>query len=130
MNASRLSPSILGVLLIVATAIAGAAGDSLAQAIAADPSVTAPSGVYGFSGARSGDNDPQGVIGECIWIFDRSNQAQVARGNCPTDAPGEFRVALHPGKYVVHGPGGTRTIEVKPGQWVKVISIVALPISF
>lgn len=88
------------------------------------------SGVYGFSGAKAGDNDPEGVIGECIWIFDRNNKAQVAKGECHESNPGQFRVALTPGKYVVHGPDGNRAIEVKQGQWVKIMSIVSVPASF
>ena len=90
----------------------------------------AQSGVYGFSGAKAGDNDPEGVIGECIWIFDHANKSQVAKGECRESDPGRFRVTLAPGKYVVHGPGGNRAIEVKQGQWVKVVSIVPVPVSF
>jgi hypothetical protein len=90
----------------------------------------APSGIYGFAGARSDDNDPQGVIGECIWIFDQDNKAQVAKGSCSEAQPGQFHVKLKPGKYVVHGPGGNRAIEVKQGQWVKVVSIVPVPVAF
>jgi hypothetical protein len=88
------------------------------------------SGVYGFSGAKAGDNDPEGVIGECIWIFDQANKSQVAKGDCRADNPGQFRVTLAPGKYVVHGPGGNRPIEVKQGQWIKIVSIVPVPASF
>jgi hypothetical protein len=88
------------------------------------------SGVYGFSGAKAGDNAPEGVIGECIWVFDQANKAQVAKGECRESNPGQFRVRLTPGKYVVHGPGGNRAIEVKQGQWVKIVSIVPIPASF
>ena len=88
------------------------------------------SGVYGFSGARAGDAEPKGVIGECIWIFDQSNKAQLAKGDCLESDPGKFRVSLKPGKYMVHGPGGNRPIDIKEGQWVKVVSIVPLPVSF
>jgi hypothetical protein len=88
------------------------------------------SGVYGFSGAKAGDNAPEGVIGECIWIFDQANKAQVAKGECRESDPGQFRITLTPGKYVVHGPGGNRAIEVKQGQWVKIVSIVPVPASF
>jgi hypothetical protein len=95
-----------------------------------DKNAVADSGVYGFSGARTGDNDPQGVVGECIWIFDEANKAQVARGICDEARPGQFRVGLKPGKYVVRGPGGNRAIRVRRGQWTKVVSIVPLPISF
>jgi hypothetical protein len=85
------------------------------------------SGVYGFSGARVADSSPQGVIGECVWIFDAGNTSQVAKGNCTDSDPGNFHVALMPGHYVVRGPGGNKAIEVKKGHWVKVTSIVPLP---
>ena len=85
------------------------------------------SGVYGFSGARVADGSPQGVIGECVWIFDINNKSQVAKGDCTDSDPGNFHVALSPGHYVVRGPGGNKAIEVKKGHWVKVTSIVPLP---
>ena len=85
------------------------------------------SGVYGFSGAKAGDNAPEGVIGECIWIFDQANKSQVAKGECHESDPGQFRITLTPGKYVAHGPGGNRAIEVRYGQWVKIVSIIAHP---
>jgi hypothetical protein len=85
------------------------------------------SGVYGFSGARVADGSPQGVIGECIWIFDVNNKSQVAKGDCTDSDPGNFHVALSAGHYVVRGPGGNKAIEVKKGHWVKVTSIVPLP---
>jgi len=88
------------------------------------------SGVYGFSGGQADDDDPKGVVGECIWIFDQNNRSQLAKGNCPASDPGTFRVKLKPGKYVIHGPGGNRPIEVKAGQWVRVVSIVKLPVGF
>ncbi|HEX4210596.1 MAG TPA: hypothetical protein VHY56_09400 [Candidatus Binataceae bacterium] len=80
--------------------------------------------------AKAGDNDPQGVIGECIWIFDQYDNAQVAKGECHEKNPGQFRVNLKPGKYVLHGPAGNRQIEVKRGQWIKVVSVVPVPASF
>ena|SRR6266478_3157519 len=106
--------------------------------VSADPNSThadAPppvqSGVYGFSGARSAmASDPEGVIGECIWIFDAANQKQVAKGNCSEKRPGVFRVVLQPGSYVVHGPGGTKKVELKPGAWLKIESIAMMPIGF
>jgi hypothetical protein len=88
------------------------------------------SGVYGFSGARVADGSPRGVIGECVWIFDASDKTQVTKGDCDEANPGKFQVPLTPGHYVVHGPGGTKAIEVKKGHWIKVISVVALPRSF
>ncbi len=88
-----------------------------------------PSGLYGYSGAVSGafGEDKMGVVGECIWIYDRGNQKQVATGYCFASKPGEFRVALAPGAYVVRGPGGNRAIEVKQGQWTRIESVVKLP---
>ena len=83
-------------------------GTNVRPAAAAVKRLAAPAGIYGFAGARADDNDPQGVIGECIWIFDQGNRAQVAKGSCSEAQPGQFHVELKPGKYVVHGPGGNR----------------------
>jgi len=100
-----------------------------AKAVKAPP---VQSGIYGFSGARAPDPTaaPSGVVGECIWIFDADNKNQVAKGDCAKKDPGNFRVVLKPGHYVVHGPGGNETVEVKPGGWVKVTSIALIPVSF
>lgn len=87
------------------------------------------SGVYGFSGAKVPYGDPEGVVGECIWIFDAENQHQVAKGDCYENKPGSFRVVLKPGHYVVRGPGGNKAVEVKDGGWVKIESIVMLPLA-
>src|SRR5229473_987606 len=81
------------------------------------------SGVLGFAGAGAPFSDPEGIIGECIWIFDANNRTQVAQGDCAESTPGKFRVPLRPGHYVVRGPGGNRSIEVKAGRWVKVESV-------
>jgi hypothetical protein len=129
MNRLRWIQTALLALMITGTAIAAWVCTPEPRAIA-DAGSKARSGVYGFSGAKAGDNDPEGVIGECIWIFDQANKSQVAKGECRENAPGQFRVALTPGKYVIHGPGGNRAIEVKQGQWVKVVSIVPVPASF
>jgi hypothetical protein len=86
------------------------------------------SGVYGFSGGKvPGADFPEGVIGECIWIFDQANKSQIAKGECSERDPGKFRVVLKPGRYVVRGPGGNKPIEVKAGQWVSIQSITLLP---
>jgi hypothetical protein len=86
------------------------------------------SGVYGFSGGKvPGADFPEGVIGECIWVFDQANKRQIAKGICSEKAPGRFRVVLKPGHYVVRGPGGDKRIELKVGQWVKIDSITLLP---
>ena len=87
------------------------------------------SGIYGFSGAAAPDTEPEGVIGECVWIFDEYDRSQIAHGECKEKAPGSFRVALKPGRYVVHGPGGNQSIEVKPGSWVKLESVASLPMA-
>jgi hypothetical protein len=87
------------------------------------------SGIYGFSGGKTPESDPEGVVGECIWIFDERDRSQVAKGECAERSPGRFRVVLKPGRYVVHGPGGHTPVEVKPGQWVKIESLVALPLA-
>jgi hypothetical protein len=86
------------------------------------------SGVYGFSGGKvPGADFPEGVIGECIWIFDQANKNQIAKGECSERRPGKFRVVLKPGRYVVHGPGGNKPIEVKAGQWLNIESVTLLP---
>ncbi|HJU27880.1 MAG TPA: hypothetical protein VJ718_01840 [Candidatus Binataceae bacterium] len=88
------------------------------------------SGVYGFSGARVG-NDPEreGFIGECISIFDSDNKRQVAKGECFENNPGSFRVALKPGSYMLHGPAGVERIEIKTGRWIKIESVISLPLA-
>jgi hypothetical protein len=93
------------------------------------PEPPTQSGVFGFAGGKVPYGDPEGVVGECIWIFDEHNQAQIAKGECAERTPGKFRVVLKPGRYVVHGPGGNKTVEIKQGQWVKVESIVSLPLA-
>jgi hypothetical protein len=86
------------------------------------------SGVYGFSGGKvPGADFPEGVVGECIWIFDHANKNQIAKGECSERDPGKFRVVLKPGRYVVRGPGGNKPIEVKAGQWISIQSITLLP---
>jgi hypothetical protein len=87
------------------------------------------SGVYGFSGAGTPLGTPEGVIGECVWIFDASNREQVAKGDCAEKDPGSFRIALKPGHYVLHGPGGNHPFHVQAGRWVKVESVASLPIA-
>jgi hypothetical protein len=86
------------------------------------------SGIYGFSGGKvPGADFPEGVVGECIWIFDQANKNQIATGQCNERSPGKFRVVLKPGRYVVRGPGGTKSIEVKAAQWIKIESVTLLP---
>jgi hypothetical protein len=86
------------------------------------------SGVYGFSGGKvPGADYAEGVVGECIWIFDQPNKNQIAKGECTERSPGKFRVVLKPGRYVVRGPGGNKPIEVKAGQWIKIESVTMLP---
>ena len=122
--------------LIVFTATLTMAAPSLAQPASSSspkPAVKplAPpiqSGVYGFSGGRApGADVPEGVVGECVWIFDEHNKSQVAKGDCTERQPGKFRVVLKPGHYVFHGPGGNKAIEIKAGQWVKLDSVALLP---
>jgi len=106
---------------------AQASGTSSTKAAAGAPPVQ--SGIYGFSGGKSAiASDPEGVVGECVWIFDAGNQRQVAKGDCSEKEPGKFRVVLKPGRYVVHGPAGNEKVEIKPGGWVKVTSIALLPL--
>lgn len=110
--------------------LALARAQSSAPASAARPEAEPPvqSGVYGFSGARVGlEPERQGFIGECISIFDSHDKRQVAKAECFENNPGSFRVALKPGRYMLHGPAGIKPIEIKPGSWVKIESIVSLP---
>jgi hypothetical protein len=91
------------------------------------PEPTVQSGVYGFSGARVPDSPRQGFVGECISIFDSGDKRQVAKAECFDNNPGSFRVALKPGRYMLHGPAGVKPIEIKRGSWTKIESIVMLP---
>ena len=121
---------IIAAAAVCVFAFAPARALSLAPGSAA-PSGTAPpvqSGVYGVSGARVG-NEPerQGFIGECISIYDSHDKRQVAKAECYDNNPGGFRVALKPGRYMLHGPAGVRPIEIKPGSWIKIESIISLP---
>jgi hypothetical protein len=85
------------------------------------------SGVYGFSGVSSPfGEDRRGALGECIWIYDAANQKQIATGACSDKKPGEFRVPLSPGRYVVRGPGGKKAVEVTSDQWVRVDSVLKM----
>ncbi|HJU12814.1 MAG TPA: hypothetical protein VJ728_18165 [Candidatus Binataceae bacterium] len=96
--------------------------------IHANPEPPIQSGIYGFSGGKvPGADFPEGVVGECIWVFDQANKNQVAKGECTERNPGKFRVVLKPGHYVVHGPGGNKPIEVKAGQWIDIESLTLLP---
>jgi hypothetical protein len=102
----------------------------IGYAKAAEPAAEPPiqSGVYGFSGGKvPGADFPEGVVGECIWIFDQLNKNQIAKGQCTERSPGKFRVVLKPGRYVVRGPGGNKPFEVKAGQWIEIESVTLLP---
>ena len=57
-----------------------------------------------------------------MWIYDAQNQNQIATADCCQDNPGTFRLVLKPGRYVVHGPGGVKPIEVKDGGWINIVS--------
>lgn len=87
------------------------------------------SGIYGFSGAKTPDSAARGVVGECMWIYDAQNQKQIATADCYQNNPGTFRLVLKPGRYVVHGPGGVKPVEVKDAGWVKIESIAVLPVA-
>lgn len=114
-------------LLLASSRASAASGTD--QIKAADNTPPVQSGIYGFSGGKSAiATDPEGVIGECIWIFDADNKRQVAKGNCSERQPGKFRVVLKPGSYVVHGPGGNQNVEIKQGGWVKITSVALLPL--
>ena len=130
----KVMAGVLGVVIAVAPIASYAQADANvtnadSKAAANPPPPPVQSGVYGYSGAKVPYGDPEGVIGECIWIFDAEDKHQVAKGDCQENAPGSFRVVLKPGHYVVHGPGGNKPIEVKEGGWVKIESIVLLPMA-
>ena len=96
--------------------------------LAPPPEPPIQSGVYGFSGGKvPGADFPEGVIGECIWVFDEANRNQIAKGECSERSPGKFRVVLKPGRYVVRGPGGNKPIDLKAGNWIKIESVTLLP---
>lgn len=107
-------------MLVVSPATGRAQAPSTGKAAKTMGPPPVQSGIYGFSGARSAiDSDPEGVVGECIWIFDADDKSQVAKGDCGEREPGKFRVVLKPGRYVIHGPGGNRRVEIKQGGWVQ-----------
>jgi hypothetical protein len=106
-----------------------ASTSDLATPSSATAQAPVQSGVYGFSGAGTPLGAPEGVIGECVWIFDASDRKQVAKGDCAEKDPGSFRIALKPGHYVLHGPGGNHPFHVQAGRWVKVESVASLPIA-
>jgi uncharacterized protein DUF3179 len=89
---------------------------------ARDP-VGPQSGVYGFSGTTS----RMGVMGECVWIYDAANRNEVAAGHCFANSPGNFRVGLSAGHYVLRGPGGNKTLLIKDHTWTHVDSLVEMP---
>jgi hypothetical protein len=95
---------------------------------AADDSPDLESGVYGFSGTTSAFGENQmGVVGECVWIHDGGTKKEVASGYCYGSNPGNFRVPLRPGRYVIRGPGGPQAIEIKQHTWTKVDSLLQTP---
>jgi len=100
-----------------------------AATASAPPEPPIQSGIYGFSGAKTPDSAARGVVGECIWIYDAQNQKQIATADCYKNNPGTFRLVLKPGRYVVHGPGGVKPVEVREAGWVKIESIAVLPVA-
>lgn len=127
--------------MVTQNALAGLVGSvALIAVIGCRPNVGPPqtgassqppveAGVYGFSGAGVPMEEPEGVIGDCIWIFDEADHRQVAKAECQERAPGRYRLVLAPGHYVLRGPGGAKPIEIKPGAWLEIDSIAALPLA-
>jgi Protein of unknown function (DUF3179) len=105
------------------TMVWGDAGVSAPNQPKAREPVGRQSGVYGFSGTTS----RMGVIGDCIWIYDAENRNVVAAGRCLANSPGNFRVQLLPGHYVLRGPEGNKTILVKDHTWTHLDSLVEMP---
>jgi|SRR5579875_519786 len=77
--------------------------------------------IHGGGGAPPGKSFS--AHGRCVTI------TGVARnpiaGDC--DSHGNFRVALPPGVYTVSAGGQTRTLEVKPHQWVTTNFFLPVP---
>jgi hypothetical protein len=120
---------MLVVILLFASASFGnlhaAGSDAAGSHTTSAKSPPIQSGVYGFSGASVADSPfARAAIGECIWIYDAANKKQVAKGDCDQ---GKFRVPLKPGHYVIRGPGGNQAVDVKPGGWTKIKSVVHVP---
>jgi hypothetical protein len=112
------------------TEIWDALGSEIKQPTGANNRDDLQSGVYGlFSGTDSSFGENKlGVVGECIWIYNAANQKQVASGDCSGEKPGEFRVPLAPGRYVVRGPGGNKVVEIKNAQWTRLDSVFEIPV--
>lgn len=131
-NALRYVPRVVLLTIAIGGGCAHKPTVAGSAPVTSSPAPAAPSsdsGVYGFSGARIAEGAQEGVIGECIWVFDESNRRQIATATCGAEEPGRFRVRLRPGRYVLRGPGGNRPVEVPPGQWIKVTSLVELPLA-
>ncbi|MGH7916236.1 MAG: hypothetical protein ACREQE_02110 [Candidatus Binataceae bacterium] len=125
----RIRPALLALALVLMASCHHGTKATPNKLPSARANAPLQSGVYGFSGAKVGDSETnEGVVGECIWIYDRHNQKQVAKGDCYENDPGKFRVPLNPGHYVVRGPGGNTPIDVPNRGWTKVESIVKLPV--
>jgi len=106
----------------------GVAGTKAPRRSAAEDFPDLESGVYGFSGTTLpfGENQ-MGVVGECVWIYDAGTKKEVASGYCYGSNPGNFRVPLRPGRYVIRGPGGPKAIEIKEHTWTKLDSLLEMP---
>jgi hypothetical protein len=111
------------------TAFAQTKNSARSAKLPQNPEPPIQSGVYGFSGAAAPYTDPEGVIGECIWIFDEGDHAQIAKATCAKGDPGKYRVVLKPGRYVLHGPGGIKKLQIKQGEWIKIDSVALLPVA-
>jgi hypothetical protein len=137
MRLAVLSSSAIVLLAILALAPAGqpqtaANNVRISEKVAAPTNPPEPPiqcGIYGFSGAKTPDSVARGVVGECMWIYDAQNQKQIATADCYQNNPGTFRLVLKPGRYMVHGPGGVKPVEVKDAGWVKIVSIADLPVA-
>ena len=88
------------------------------------------SGVYGWMvGGRGNPSNPPSI--ECVKVLDSTGANVVARGECSGPSR-QFRVPLAPGSYLVEMGGhwesragavkfvpDRKTVQVMPGQWVK-----------
>ncbi|MGH7905836.1 MAG: hypothetical protein ACREP6_04335 [Candidatus Binataceae bacterium] len=96
------------------------------------PARASGSGIYGTIVADWGNKPAHAPSFECVTVLDAGGRHVVAHGVC-SDEWERFKVPLSPGKYIVevgghwegkganaHYVSNQKTIEVKPGKWVKI----------
>src|SRR6266851_7404463 len=83
----------------------------------------------GFQAQRRPTPPPEASSANACGSTMRRTKKQIATADCYQNNPGTFRLVLKPGRYVVHGPGGVKPIDVKDAGWVKIESIAVLPVA-